>query len=60
MRGCGGPINSIGCLRLLFIILFPPLAVIDRGLIPIVIVTLCTFFGFWVLGSIMAAIYLGD
>lgn len=60
MRGCGGPLKSIGCLRCLLIVFLPPLAVIDRGLIPILIVTLCTFLGFWVLGSIMAAIYLGD
>ena len=56
----GGPIESIGCLQILLIVFIPPLAVIHKGIIPFIVVTLCTIFGFWALGSIAAAIYLGD
>jgi len=60
MRGYRGPVERIGCLSVLLVIFLPPVAVIRKGLWPVVVVTLCTIFGFWVLGSIAAAIYLGD
>jgi len=60
MRGYSGPVTQIGCLRCLLVVFMPPLAVIDKGPKAIIVVTLCTIFGFWALGSITAAIYLGD
>lgn len=60
MIGHQGPVERIGCLSVLLIIFLPPLAVIRKGILPVIVVTLCTFLGFWVLGSIAAAIYLGD
>jgi uncharacterized membrane protein YqaE (UPF0057 family) len=60
MRNFSGSPQSIGCLTILLIIFLPPLAVIRKGIVPVIVVTLCTLFGFWVLGSIAAAIYLGD
>jgi len=60
VRGYRGPIENIGCLRCLLVIFLPPLAVINKGIIPVIVVTLCTLFGFWVLGSVAAAMYLGD
>lgn len=54
------PKTNIGCLTLLLIVFLPPFAVIGKGLKAFVVTTLCTIFGFWVLGSIAAALYLGD
>lgn len=47
----------MGCLRALVCILFPPLAVIDRGCGPLIIVTVLTIAGFWV-GGVIAALYI--
>lgn len=60
MRGYRGPVERIGCLRCLLVVFLPPAAVLDRGLKAIIIVTLLTIFGCWVLGSVAAASYLGD
>ena len=60
MRGHNGPVEPISCLLCLVVIFMPPLAVIHKGLKAFIVVTLCTIFGFWALGSIAAAIYLGD
>jgi hypothetical protein len=51
--------QGIGCLAVLLILFLPPLAVIRKGIIPILVVTISTIV-FWPLGSILAAIYLGD
>ncbi|MDX2162851.1 MAG: YqaE/Pmp3 family membrane protein [bacterium] len=45
----------MGCLRALLCIIFPPLAVLDRGCGTVVIVTLLTLAG-WVPGAIAALI----
>jgi len=45
----------MGCGKVLLAILFPPLAVLDKGCGSIVIVTILTFFG-WVPGVIAAII----
>lgn len=45
----------MGCLRALICIIFPPLAVIDRGCGTLVIVTLLTIAG-WVPGAIAALV----
>jgi uncharacterized membrane protein YqaE (UPF0057 family) len=50
----------IGCARVLLVVFLPPIAVLDKGFIPTLVVTLLTFFGFWFMGSIAAAMYLGD
>ena len=45
----------MGCLRLILAILLPPLAVLDKGCGPIIIVTLLTILG-WLPG-VIGAIY---
>lgn len=47
----------MGCLRALVCVIFPPLAVIDRGCGALIIVTVLTIAGFWV-GGIIAALYI--
>ena len=46
----------MGCLRLIVAILFPPLAVIDLGCGPIVVVSLLTILG-WIPGIIGAIVF---
>jgi uncharacterized membrane protein YqaE (UPF0057 family) len=47
--------DTMGCFRILFCIVFPPLAVIDRGCAAIIIVTILTITG-WVPGVIAALV----
>jgi uncharacterized membrane protein YqaE (UPF0057 family) len=47
--------NSMSCLRVLLCIIFPPLAVIDKGCGSILIVTILTLLG-WIPGVIGALI----
>jgi len=47
----------MGCLRALLCIIFPPLAVIDRGCGALIIVTALTIAGVWV-GGVLAALYI--
>lgn len=49
----------MSCLRVLLCVLFPPLAVLDRGCGSITIVTLLTICG-WVPGTIGALIILSN
>jgi uncharacterized membrane protein YqaE (UPF0057 family) len=46
----------MGCLRLIVAVLFPPLAVIDKGCGPIVVVSLLTILG-WIPGVIGAIVF---
>jgi hypothetical protein len=52
--------GNIGCLLVILIVFAPPLAVIHKGIVPFIVTLLATIFGFWVLGSIVAAIYNGS
>jgi len=47
----------MGCLRAVLCLVFPPLAVIDRGCGAILIVTVLTIGGFWV-GGVIAALFI--
>lgn len=47
----------MGCLRALVCLIFPPLAVIDRGCGAIIITTVLTFAGVWV-GGVLAALFI--
>ena len=46
----------MGCARLLVAIILPPLAVIDKGCGPIVVVTMLTILG-WIPGIIGAIVF---
>ncbi len=46
----------MGCLRLIIAVLLPPLAVIDKGCGPILVVTLLTIMG-WIPGVIGAIVF---
>ncbi len=46
----------MGCLRFIFAVIFPPLAVIDKGLGPIIVVVLLTLLG-WIPGIIGAFVF---
>lgn len=45
----------MGCFRVLLCIIFPPLAVLDRGCGAVLLVTFLTLAGFWV-GGVIAAL----
>lgn len=45
----------MGCLRAIICLIFPPLAVIDRGCGAILIVSVLTLGGFWI-GGVLAAV----
>lgn len=47
----------MGCLRALICLIFPPLAVIDRGCGALLIVSVLTIAGFWV-GGVLAALFI--
>jgi uncharacterized membrane protein YqaE (UPF0057 family) len=47
----------MGCFRALLCIIFPPLAVIDRGCGALLIVTVLTLGGFWI-GGVLAALFI--
>jgi len=49
----------MSCLRVLFAVIFPPIAVIDQGCGSIVIVTILTLLG-WIPGVIAALIILNN
>ena len=51
--------NNMGILRVLLCILFPPLAVLDKGCGPLLLVTLLTCCG-WVPGVIGALVVCKD
>jgi uncharacterized membrane protein YqaE (UPF0057 family) len=46
----------MGCLRLIVAVVFPPLAVIDKGCGPIIVVSLLTIMG-WIPGVIGAIVF---
>lgn len=52
--------KQVGCLTLLLAFLMPPLAVLHKGPLAVIIVALCTFFGFWILGTFVALMMNGD
>jgi uncharacterized membrane protein YqaE (UPF0057 family) len=47
----------MGCFRAVLCLLFPPLAVIDRGCGALLIVTVLTIAGFWI-GGVLAALFI--
>lgn len=47
----------MGCLRAIVCLIFPPLAVIDRGCGSILIVSVLTLGGFWI-GGVLAAVFI--
>ncbi len=48
---------TMGCFRALLCLIFPPLAVIDRGCGALLIVTVLTLGGFWI-GGVLAALFI--
>lgn len=48
----------IGISGSILLLVCPPLAVIGRGAKAFIVTTFCTIFGFWVLGSVVGAMYL--